>query len=254
MLKKRPRISLLAVTLIFIVIAGYFFVSGKLTLSSPPVLTANFVDLNKISEISKYRSCQGHVVVPQDRREERRNMKHYFRVKEEYFGQDTVELYAPYDGYVSVIRSEPEKGLQGEIWITQSVLPPMAVWSFSIEHINIKEGLKKGDTVKAGDLIGYAALSGEQDKGSFDVIYAKIGLPIKNIDGWTSPFADLDSVFNHMDEKVLGEYKKKGIAIKETMQYTKEERDKDLCEYRKDFREGIYFNGGEHPQDWIKLQ
>lgn len=232
---------------------GYFLISGKFTLGNSPVLTSNFVDLNKISEISKFRSCQGHVVVPQDRREERRNMKHYVRVKEEYFGQDTVEIYAPYDGYVSIIRSEPDQGLQGEIWISQSVLPPFSTWSFSVEHINIKPGLKRGDKVKAGDLIGHAALSGEPDKASFDVIYAKVGIPPRNVDGWTSPFSDLDSVFNHMSEAVLAEYSQKGISSKAVMQYTKEERDQDLCEYRKDFREGMYFVGGNEA-DWVKLK
>lgn len=248
-----PKKFFIIVLIAIILTLGYLLVSGKLTLGDPPVLTSNFVDLNKISEISKFRSCQGHVVVPQDRREERRNMKHYVRVKKEYFGQDTVEIYAPYDGYVSIIRSEPDMGLQGEIWISQSVLPPFSVWSFSVEHINIKPGLKRGDKVKAGDLIGYAALSGEPDKASFDIIYAKVGIPPKKIDGWTSPFSDLDSVFNHMSEDVFAEYAKKGVLSKEDMQYTKEERDQNLCEYRKDYREGMYFVGG-NDADWFKLK
>lgn len=251
---KKQLLLLVLILIVMLLLGAFLLVSGKFSIGDPPLLTSNFVDLQKISEISKYRSCQGHVVVPQDRREERRNMKHYFRVKKEFFGQDTVELYAPYDGYVSMIRSEPEMGLQGEIWISQSRLPPSATWSFSIEHIHVKPGLKVGDNVKAGYLIGYAALSGETDKASFDVIYAKVGFPPKNIDGWTSPFSDLDSVFNHMSEEVLGEYKKKGINSKEIMQYTKEERDQDLCEYDKDFREGIYFKSDDRLKDWVKLK
>lgn len=252
----RKKVLLSVLIVIGTVVFGFLLlISGKLSFGVPSLLTSNFVDLNKIFEISKYRSCQGHVVVPQDRREERRNMKHYFRVKKEFFGENTVEIYAPYDGYVSVVRSEPEMSLQGEIWISQSMLPPFVIWSFSVEHINVKQGLKMGDKVRAGDLIGYAALShGEADNASFDIIYGKIGLPLKNIDGWTSPFSDLDSVFNHMSEEVLAEYKEQGMVSKETMQYSKEERDQDLCEYNKDFKEGIYFKGDEYPEDWVRLK
>src|SRR3989339_1712707 len=87
------------------------FVSLKINENQPPPkLVANFVDINKVRQISKYRSCVGHTTVPQDERESRRSMKHYFEVKPEYVGTDAVKIYSPYEGYVSVIRSEPGNG------------------------------------------------------------------------------------------------------------------------------------------------
>lgn len=57
----------------------------------------------------------GHVTVPQDNRESKRNMKHYYWVKPEYNKSETVEIYAPYDGYVSVLRNGPGLNLAVEI-------------------------------------------------------------------------------------------------------------------------------------------
>lgn len=81
-----------------------------------------------------------------------------------------------------------------------------------------------GDEVKAGELLGYAALS-EERGDSFDVIFGKMSMIPKKIDNWTAPFADLDSVFNHMSEEVFAQYQKKGISSKEDLVISKEERD-----------------------------
>lgn len=236
-------------TLILILILAVIFSVRSNENEPPPFLVSNFVNLDKIEKISKYRSCQGHVVVPQNGKESRRNMKHYFEAKKEFIGNNTVEIYAPYDGYVSMVRSEPSKGLEGEIWISPiqiiGMLPPLGVWNFSVEHINIKEGLKLGNKVKAGELIGYAALSEYPD--SFDIVYGKLGLPPKTIDGWTSPFADLDSVFNHLSDGVFAEYRKKGVVSKEDFIINKEARDQDPCKYV----EGVFLNSRDHPEDWV---
>lgn len=238
--------------LILVLISVVFFSLRSVQNTPPPLLVANFVDLDKIEKISKYRSCQGHVVVPQDNRESRRNMKHYLNVKKEFIGNNTVEIYSPYDGYVSVIFGDPGRGLEGEIWISPvkifAMIPPIGVWNFSVEHINIKKGLKVGDQVKAGDLIGYAALSEYPD--SFDIVYAKLGMPPRIVDGWLSPFANLDSVFNHMSDEAFLGYEKKGIAQKNDFIISKEQRDQDPCRYV----EGIQLNGGNNPEDWIMLQ
>lgn len=219
----------------------------------PPLLIANFVNLDKIEKISKYRSCAGHTTVPQDMREMKRNMKYYFWVKDEFLGNDTVEIYAPYDGIISVIRSEPEKVLEGEIWISPkkmfAMMPPIGMWSFSVQHINVRQDLKIGNEVKAGDLIGYAAVA---DRGgdSFDIVYAKLGLPPKNIDGWTAPFSDLDSIFNHMSDEVLAQFEKRGIT-RENIILSKEERDKNPCAYKD---QGPYFENRDDSSNWVELK
>lgn len=222
---------------------------GKL----PPVITANFVDLNKIEKISKYRSCAGHVTVPQDQREGRRNMKHYFWVKPEYNQNKTIEIYSPYDGYVADLRSDPNENLEGEIWITPmqifAMVPPFGVWSFSVQHIDVISDLKLGNKVKAGELIGWAAIS-EKRGDSFDIVYGKSGFPPKKIDGWTAPFSDLDSVFDHMSDSVLAEYRRKGIS-KDDLLISKAERDQNPCRYQ---GEGPHFDSQEDSDNWAVLQ
>ncbi len=239
--------------LIVVLISVVLFSLKSAQNEPPPQITANFVDLNKIAKISKFRSCAGHVTVPQDAREMKRNMKHYFWVKPQYNKPQAVEIYSPYDGYVADIRSEPELNLEGEIWITPmqifAMVPPLGVWSFSVQHIDVKHGLKLGDKVKAGELIGYLAVS-EKRGDSFDIVYGKSGFPPKKIDNWTGPFADLDSVFNHMSDKVFGEYQKKGIASKEDFIISKEQRDQNPCQYQ---GEGPYFTNQEDQNNWVVL-
>lgn len=219
----------------------------------PPQITANFVDLNKIEKISTYRSCAGHVTVPKDEREEKRNMKHYFWVKPEFNKSKTVEIYSPYDGYVADIRSDLKDNLEGEIWISSqqifAMVPPLGVWSFSVQHIDIRPELKLGDKVKAGELIGWLPVS-EKRGDSFDIVYGKSGFPPKTIDNWTAPFADLDSVFNHMGDNVFAEYQKKGVATKEEFIIAKEKRDQNPCQYQ---GKGPYFINQEDPGNWVVL-
>lgn len=216
----------------------------------PPLLTANFTELNKIERVSRYRSCAGHVTVPQDGREGRRNMKHYFWVKPEYNKPRTVEIYSPYDGFVGDIRSDPSENLEGEIWISPTqifaMVPPLGVWTFSVQHIEVRPDLKLGDEVKAGELIGWAALS-EKRGDSFDIVYGKSGFPPKKIDNWTNPFADLDSVFSHMSDEAFLKYQENGFS-KEDFIISKEERDQNPCQYQ---GEGPYFSNQEDAGNWV---
>ncbi len=237
---------------IALVIISFFFAQK----ASPPTLVANFINLDKIEKISKYRSCAGHVTVPQDERETKRNMKHYYWVKPEYYGTDTVEIYAPFDGFVTVLREEPELNLEGEIGIVPKDafvwLPPIYRWSFSVQHIYVRDDLRQGSEVKSGELIGYAASDADKRLGgSFDIVYAKFGLPFKTIDNWRAPFVDLDSVFNHMSDKVLAEYMAKGVTSKDDFIISKETRDQNLCRYQ---GEGPYFMNQEAEENWVVFQ
>lgn len=220
----------------------------------PPQLVSNFVNVDDITKISKFRSCVGHVTVPQDQRETKRSMKHYFWVKPELAGTDRVKIYSPYDGYVSDVRSDPEERLEGEIWIIPkrvlAMLPPIGVWQFSVQHIIVREDLKRGSEVKAGEVLGHAAIP-SQERASFDIVYAKQALIPKMIDNWNSPFNDLDSVFNHMNEKVFAEYRNRGIASTDQMLINKNVRDTNHCQYQGD---GPYFENQDDETNWVVLK
>jgi len=218
----------------------------------PPLLTTNFVNLDKIERISRFRSCAGHVTVPQNNREQRRNMKHYFWIKKSITTNDKpVEIYAPYNGFVSVLRSDSNEGLEGEIALVPKdvfvFLPPIGRWTFSVQHINVRQDLKRGKEVKAGELLGTATIRGEGG-GSFDIVYAKFAPTLKKIDNWTDPFIDLDSVFNHMSDSVFAQYQKKGVATKDDIVMLKEQRDQNLCQYQNG---GPYFENQEDPDNWV---
>lgn len=248
------RKVLIGIGVLVVILVSAILILFKLAQNAPPPkITANFVELEKIEKISKYRSCAGHTTVPQDKKEMRRNMKHYFWVKKEYLGSNTVKIFSPYDGFVSVIRKDPEEGLEGEIWISPKdmfvILPPIGRWMFSVQHINVREDLRQGSEVKAGELIGYAAVASE-NRGTFDVVYGKGSFVPKNIDNWMGPFVDLDSVFNQMNGEVFGEYQQRGISSKEDLIISSQTRDQDPCQY---MEKGPYFLNQDDPQNWVLL-
>lgn len=106
-----------------------------------------------------------------------------------------------------------------------------------------------GSEVKAGELIGYAALS-EKRGDSFDIVYGKMSMIPTKIDNWTNPFVDLDSVFNHMADAVFAQYQKKGITSREDIITSKEKRDQNPCQY---MGEGPYFSNQEDSDNWVLL-
>jgi len=243
-MKKKTIIASAIITVIILAMgATAVFLKNK---NSPsPVLTANFIDLDKVDKISKFRSCQGHTVVPQDESESARNMKHYVVLKPEYSGQEKVEIFSPLDGFIQGIRSNPKEGLEGEIWIGQEHTP----WAVSFEHINLLDRLKEGQEVKAGELIGFVSNKG------IDVVYATGGDGVKIIDGYASPFGALDSAFSHMSAEIIGKYQTKGIDSAETLIYSREYRDQNPCRYSTGSQAGGgQLNDFEHPEDWIFLK
>lgn len=226
------------------IIIAFLFITKPKNNDSPPVITANFMDLDKIDRISKFRSCQGHTVVPQDASETKRSMKHYVILKPEFWGGGKkVPVYAPFDGRVKGIRSEKEKGLEGEISFGTSG----SRWEVSYLHLDVLDAVKERQKVKSGQIIGYAS-----DKG-VDVVYSMGGgMGVKNIDGYQSPYGALDSPFNHMSEDLLAQYQTKGVSQND-MVYTKEMRDANPCQYVENSVNEAQLNDFAHPEDWVKV-
>lgn len=218
-----------------------------------PEIVVNFIELDKIEKISKFRSCAGHTTVPQDESEMKRSMKHYFWVKPEFLKNNAVAIYSPYDGYVTSVREDKSDGLEGEIWIAPKdvfvILPPVGRWMFSVQHINILPGLKRGNEVKAGQLIGYAAVT-TNNRETFDIVFAKGGIFPKKIDNWMGPFIELDSVFNHMSKDVLAKFTAKKLNL-ENIIISKEARDQNPCVYKDN---GPYFLNQDDESNWVILK
>ena len=104
---------------------------------------SNYIDLNKIDKISKFRSGMGHDY--SDDFESCRSMKHYFDPNVEDYS--LIRIFSPVDGIVvSMVESN---GIR--INIKSSEYPE---YQFVIFHIDPLPDLEIGDTVSAGEQIG----------------------------------------------------------------------------------------------------
>jgi len=109
----------------------------------PQFVASNYLDLNKIDRISKFRSGMGHDY--SDDFESCRSMKHYFSPNVEDYS--LIEIFSPVDGVVvSMIESN---GIR--INIKSSEYPE---YQFIIFHIDPLPDLEIGDTILAGQQIG----------------------------------------------------------------------------------------------------
>ncbi len=229
------------------------------TTEQAPTITANFVDLDKIAAITKFRSCQGHIVVPQDGTETHSNMKHYFYLKKEFTKeQGQVPLYAPFDGYVTDIfdgdgEFSDRNPLSRDVSLgTKKGITARSAWALTILHIIPVETLKEGVAVKAGDLLGHVSLELIPPYFAFDVTYAKMGTFPKKIDKWSSPYAALDSVFNHMNSTVLAKYDKRfGVGEAQDFSVAKATRDAAPCQYGPDGRQFDQARSDAWYDDWL---
>jgi hypothetical protein len=112
----------------------------------PHFVTANYIDLDRIWRISKFRSAFGHDY--SDDFEHCRSMKHYFQPKGDT-GWETVRIYAPVNGTVSW---RFEEWLGTQLWIRSQEYPD---FEFGIFHIQLQDSsLAEGQTVRAGQLLG----------------------------------------------------------------------------------------------------
>lgn len=111
----------------------------------PKFVGFNYIELEKIYRISKYRSSVGHDY--SDAFEHCRSMKHYFEPKAA-IDWSLVKIYSPVSGKIT--RIDPEwAGAKIEIEATD-----YPAFRFSVFHVNLIAILKLGDPVTAGQLLG----------------------------------------------------------------------------------------------------
>ncbi|HME53040.1 MAG TPA: hypothetical protein VKM55_12535 [Candidatus Lokiarchaeia archaeon] len=172
----------------------YIVVGNINDMAYPHFITANFTDLSKIANISRFRSHAGHSYV--DAYEAgQRSMKHYFQPKPAYQNSSSaIEDYAPADAIVVDIAWEGHEMTPGKLRGFHVDLCPLSAPEFiiTIFHVNITSGLFPGEYVKAGQVIGHADTRYASD---FDIAIA-LHLPFGET-RCVSYFAVMDdSVFN----------------------------------------------------------
>ncbi|MCW4029361.1 MAG: hypothetical protein NWE92_06915 [Candidatus Bathyarchaeota archaeon] len=141
-------IAIIAVASSGAIIFFQFIQEGNSSVAPPQFCTKDFVNLDKIEQISLFRSFQGHDY--SDSYEDNLSMKHYFTP---YSTVESVEIYCPVDGTISNIFEE-QNGVGYQVQIRVTNHPE---YTINIFHINVTESLMVGESVEAGQQIGTAS-------------------------------------------------------------------------------------------------
>jgi len=188
----------------------------------PQFIQADFVELDKVYMISKFRSGDGHDFSVGSG-ENCRSMKHYFSTMDanqpdykQEGGMDKsampmptidkdVKIFSPVDGTLSAINYDQVQFDQ-ELDVVPDQYPELTV---RIMHVQLAPGVT-GGKVKAGDTIGLVLAN-----QSFDLA---IDFKSGNESGFISYFAA-------MPDSIFAKYQARGITSRDEMITSKEYRD-----------------------------
>jgi hypothetical protein len=195
----------------------------------PQFVSANVIELSKISQISKFRSGQGHDY--SDDFEFCRSMKHYFLPKPDV-DRLTIQIFSPFDGTVI---STSEEWSDDLVWkgtmlgIRSNEYPAFHVIIF---HIDLAGALGVGDSVRAGQLLGTPP---EYERGTI----ADTALGVSTPGGYR-----LLSYFDVMTDSLFEEYQARGVNSRNDAIIAREARDADplACEGQQFLHRGTLEN------------
>jgi hypothetical protein len=155
--------------------------------------TADYIELDRITRITKFRSGEGHDY--SDGFESCRSMKHYF-VPKSY----PVKIFSPVNGTIDYLTPE---------WAGTQVGIRAGIRMFIIFHVNVSAAIHVGDGVAAGQQIG-------THFGS--ETWSDIAVREGN---------RLVSYFRVMTDSVFQRYRNRGVSSRDDLIITKEARDAD---------------------------
>lgn len=229
MVSKKKKIAIFSLTSI-ILIAGIIFTPALIDSVSPTpqFVEEDWIELDKIANISKYDSAIGHSYpypwTPTSK-------KHYFRAFDCWGNSDNeVKIFAPVDGKITWIMDESHRvendDVRGkQIHLLSKKHPSL---TFVFFHVNIeKTNIKLLQDVKAGTELGFADMREECDT---DIAVMR--------------GVEYISWFDILDEELLEKYKIRGINTDNL------KKSKDEIEETEN--DGYGFDN-EDPRDWIQL-
>jgi len=193
----------------------------------PKFVKTDYIQLEKIYRISKFRSSVGHDY--SDAFEDCRSMKHYF---EPYGDLDwsTIKIYSPVTGKITRVEQE-WAGTKIEI---ESEEHP--AFRFSIFHINTPVSYNIDDQVSAGEELGTHI--GIQTMSDIAVM---VNDPTKQ--------GRMISYFEVLTDAVFIGYSERGVSTREMLIISKEVRDSNPL-----FCNGDMFVSSDSLESWIILQ
>jgi len=196
----------------------------------PQFIQADFVELDKVYLVSKFRSGVGHDFSANSP-ETCRSMKHYFssidpsqpsyKLKNDpnnvsVFPSPTldndVKIFSPVDGTLESIDSD-QKAYNHELSITLDAYPNIRI---RLMHVQTALGVKDGK-VKAGQLIGLVLAN-----QSFDLAIEAL---LMNREKAGGPKIGHVSYFAAMPDRIFAKYQARGIKTREEFIITREYRD-----------------------------
>lgn len=174
------------------------------TLGAPLFVSTDYIELEKISRISKFRSAFGHSY--SDQFEDCRSMKHYYK-PDNAVDWTRVKIFAPVDGTVSRIESDNDGS---QFHITADEYPAFTIILF---HVNLSRTWQVGERVSEGNQLGtHIGPSTMSD----------IAVSVNTPDGWK-----LISYFSVMTDTLFQSYQSRGLNRREDIIISEAVRDGD---------------------------
>lgn len=192
----------------------------------PEFVGTNYIELDKIYRISKFRSAIGHDY--SDAFEDCRSMKHYFEPRGNV-DWSTVKIYAPVSGIITRVEGE---WAGTKIEIASDDYP---AFRFTIFHVNLTVLRNVGDKVVSGEKLGTHI--GSQTMSDISVI---INDPTRQ--------GRMASYFEVISDEVFSEYSDRGVTERAELIISKATRDANplACS-------GDAFVTGDTLENWIYL-
>lgn len=216
----------------------------------PKFIQADFIDLDRITSISKFRSASGHDFSA-GTGETCRSMKHYFmpafseegeRLQRQNNGlppppdgKTDIKIYSPVDGKITKIETE-QTPIGEQIYIEPDSLSGATIRLF---HIYKLEGVKVGKIVKAGEHIGNIG----QYQGTDIAVESRFGF-FK---------VALLSYFDVMPDSLFAKYQARGVKDKSELIISKEFRDANPLKCNgEQFAQD--YDRGQKSENWVFLK
>ena len=193
----------------------------------PQFVSHDYIDLNKIEYVSKFRSGSGHDY--SDDYETCRSMKHYYHPHSSVSDWTSVNIYSPVDG--TIVDLSVSNGTRVTI---QSSLNP--AYQFIIFHVDILPEIIKGHEVTAGEHIGNHANNSTISDIAVRIFTLHDGMPKKQ----------MVSYFDVMTDRLFSDYQTRGLQNRTDAIISAEDRGNDPLNCN---GEEFYLNEGEamHP-------
>ena len=193
----------------------------------PKFVRLNYLDLDRIARISKFRSAFGHSY--SDDFEHCRSMKHYFEPKGDGSDWSTIPIYSPVSGTVWRMF---EEWAGTQVWISTQEYPDISI---AIFHIKLKDSLQIGQPVSRGQVLGNH-IGGQT--------MSDIAVSVNTTRGWK-----LISYFDVMTDSLFQAYQARGVSSRDQLIISKEARDADTLTC-----DGESFTSQGQLEDWVVLR